>query len=116
MLSEKEKIELLNYESSILRLLLNEMEGVNEDHLANFLNVAPIAIMDSINKVSMLPPHAQISLDLIHWLWEKAKSRHALVMSLPISCEMVKKYIKTNKSEGHEAYAKVGLCVAVSCL
>lgn len=116
MLSEKEKIELLNYESSTLRLLLNEMEGVNEDHLAHFLKVEPIQIMDSLNKVSSLPPHAQISLDLIHWLWAKAKGRHATSMNVPITCEMVKKYIKTTQSEGHEAYAKVGLVVAVSCV
>ncbi len=116
MLSEKEKLDILNYDSLILRLLLNEMEGVNEDHLANFLKVEPIQIMDSLNKVSSLPPHAQISLDLIHWLWEKTKSRHALDMPIPISCEMVKKYIKTSKSEGHEAYARVGICVAVSCV
>jgi len=116
MFSEKEKLELLNYESSILRLLLNEMEGVNEDHLAHFLKVEPIQIRDSLNKVSSLPPHAQISLDLIYWLWVNAKGRHATSMNIPITCEMVKKYIKTNKSEGHEAYAKVGICVAVSCV
>ena len=97
--------------SLVLRRLLNEMEGVSQLDVADFLGVSETLINDAIQGIQTLPSEKEEAILLINALWDISK-----ISREKISQENLKKFVKNSVYKSTKHYAIIGLIKEISVL
>lgn len=106
--SENNMNNAINIQKPLLKTILNEIEGLTEQDLAEFLGIEFSDILDTLSGVKELPENAVTGLRWLIWLHGIAKHNPS-----QLKPSQLKNFILKDKFKSESDYTKVGLLLVV---